>query len=459
MDMGCAGNHEIITPNLDKMAQEGFQFMNAVSCYPVCTPQRASMITGRFPTTIDVLFNDLPLPLDGKGFGYELKNGNYKTAYIGKWHLFGPEPYRTTYIPEGEHRQGFDYWAVLNCGHRYLKSFYYLNNNPEKIMIDEYEPDAQTDLAIEYIKKHKDEPFSLFLSWGPPHDPFDQVPEKWKDMYDKDKLTFRPNVMAPVLIEREGFRSTFINKGKSDGKSMSYTGNPDKVMLRDYYAAITALDHNIGKINNCLSELGIEENTIVVFTSDHGEMMFSHGFKGKLQPWEESINVPFIIKYPAQIPPSAKSNVPFNTVDILPTVLGLMSLKVPGYVQGIDISDHLRGLDCKTPEAAYIMCAVDWVLPEWRGVRTNRYTYVKSKEETLMLYDNINDPYQMNNLAGNSEVEEIQKELEIITDSIGREIGDKFEPWSEGIIRMKVKNSEWTRKYGNDLNICKETWC
>ncbi len=457
-DMGCAGNEQVITPNLDRIAREGFQFNNAVACFPVCAPNRACMLTGQYPTTLDVLCNDVPIPTDKrKGIGYMLKDARYKTGYIGKWHLFGPESTREAYIPPGPDRLGFeDLWAVLNCRHQYMDSYYYLNDNPEKIHIEGYEPDHQTDLALDFISQNKNDPFALFLSVGPPHDPYEQVPEKWKAKYNIEELEWKPNVKS-LIFENGGWPW--------------YKKEPNKEILRDYYAHITALDYNVGRIMDHLDALGLDEDTIVVFTSDHGEMMYSQGCMQKGLPWEESIGVPFLIRHPKNIKPNTSSKIPFNSVDIVPTLASLMSIDIPEYVEGTDYShiilgDNELGKDsCETkyeskhelkyqpkhgpkhePEAAYIMTAFPFIIPEWRGVRTERYTYARSIEGPMMLYDNEEDPYQLNNLVEKAEAQGLINELDALTDKLAEQAGDSFEPWGVINKRMSERNEEWQKR-------------
>lgn len=457
MDMGCAGNHEVITPNLDRLAKEGFMFKNAVSVFPVCSPQRASLISGRYPTTTGVMDNDVPLPIDGKGFGHVLKNSGYKTGWVGKWHLFGPVEVRETFVPPGEHRHGFDdLWAGVNCSHKYFDYFYFLNDCSEKVYFKGYEPDIQTNIAIDFITKHREEPFALFVSWGPPHNPYQQVPEQRKEDYKNFSLQFRSNVnenekivteYMPGNIKNQQFDILSFYNSYTEDKEMRAYANKD--VLKDYYAAITALDYNVGRLVQHLEELGISEETIVVFTSDHGDMMYSHRAIQKNYPWEESINIPFILRY-SNIVESGRSTMrPFNTVDIMPTILELMGIDVPDYVEGSSFAPMLLGREQQSPEAAYIMCAWPWIIPEWRGIRTERYTYIESPEGPLMLYDNEKDPFQLRNVIEEKEYAQIRKELREIYIRMAREIGDNFEPWQKISDKMEKIRSEWMAKYSS----------
>ncbi|MEK6795744.1 MAG: sulfatase [Spirochaetota bacterium] len=468
MDMGCAGNHQIHTPNLDRLAGEGIRFSNAVSCLASCTPHRACLISGRYPTTTGVLSNDVPLPIDGKGIGHALRAGGYKTGWVGKWHLFGPAGYRRTFMPPGEHRHGFDaLWVGVNCTHDYLDGWYYLNDDPSPVRFYGYEPDIQTDISLQYISEHKNNPFSLFLSYGPPHDPYHTVPNRWKDMYDLEMLEFRPNVprdifnyptcvpgcckpvdtyLSPEEVVEWHKRYGF---DKSIGRG-SMPNTPDLIMLRDYYAAISALDHNVGRILDHLEQCGIADNTIVVFTSDHGDMLFSQGAFQKVHPWEESINVPFILRYPKEVPAGTTSR-PFNTPDIMPTLMELLGLPVPDYCEGMNFAPLIRGEAQKTPDAAYIMCPWEWNLPAYRGIRTERYTYAESMAAPIILYDNQEDPCQLRNLIDDTHSSELLKNLKKQCHDLAENKNIPFESWSVISRRLDEVNRAWVERYGETI--------
>ncbi len=440
IDMGCAGNNQVITPNLDKMANTGVQFQNAVSTFPVCTPQRAALVSGKYPVNTDVMTNDVPLPIDGKGFGYCLKEQGYTTGWIGKWHLFGPHEFRSSYIPE-EHRHGFDYWAVQNCRHHYFDNFYYLNDNEKPVHFEGYEPDHQTELAIDYIEEHKKDPFALFLSFGPPHDPYDQVPERYRDLYDMESLEWRGNVKMPVET---------LKKWAVENPVPWWREEPDLPTLRDYYAAITALDDCVGRVLDYLEKGNLLEDTLVVFTSDHGEMMYSQGSVQKGECFEESINIPFLVAGGGVV--KGESNtVPFGTVDIMPSIMGMLDLQISDYCEGDNLSHLLKGEDGENPEAALVMNAFPWTSPEWRGIRTERYTYARDITGKRFLFDNTIDILQQNNLAetrcGDAVIDALLTRMEKLLAEKMKRAKDRFEPWSSIEPRMETNRQAWREKW------------
>ncbi len=403
---GYAGDPNVKTPNLDQLAKESVNFETAVSVCPVCTPYRAALLTGRYPTTTGMFMNDIYLPDSELCMGEIYKNAGYETAYIGKWHLDGHG--RSSYIPP-ERRQGFDYWKVAECEHNYLKSHYYEGNSPEKKFWEGYDAFAQTNDAQQYIRNHAkgEKPFLMVVSYGTPHFPHQTALQEYKDMYPPEKLKLAPNIAEEkkeaVLKELPG-----------------------------YYGHCTALDKCIGELVQTLQEQGLVDNTILVFTSDHGEMMGAQNVRPCLKqvPWDESIRVPFLLRYPAVLGKAGRAvKTPINTPDILPTMLALSGIEISKTIEGEDLSGLIKG-DAKGDRAALIMSVSPFIpdLDEYRGIRTSRYTYVRKVDAPWLLYDNEVDPYQMNNLVGKPEKAELQKKLDEQLNAELKKIGDEFKP-------------------------------
>ncbi len=420
---GYSGDPNVKTPNLDRLAREGINFGTAVSVCPVCTPYRAALLTGRYPTRTGMFMNDLYLPDKELCMGEIFKAGGYETGYIGKWHLDGHG--RSTYIPP-ERRQGFDYWKVAECDHTYPKSHYYTGNSEEKKFWDGYDAFAQTKDAGQYIRDHAkgEKPFLLVVSYGTPHFPHDTAPKDYKDLYPPAQLKTAPNVpdsmKARVRHEAQG-----------------------------YYAHCTALDKCVGDLVQVLDQAGIADNTILVFTSDHGEMMGAHGISPsvKQHPWDESIRVPFLLRYPAAHGKSGKKvKMPIDTPDILPTLLSLAGIKIPATIEGEDLSQAVTGPE--HDRAALIMSVSPFArgLKEYRGIRTGRYTYVRNLQGPWLMFDNETDPYQLKNLANNPEQAALQKQLEEQLQAELKKIGDEFKPGSHYL-------GKWGYKIGNDGSI------
>lgn len=398
MATGYAGDPNVKTPNLDRLAKEGLNFSNAVSVCPVCTPHRSALMTGRFPTSTGMFLNDAYLPSEELCMAEILRDAGYDRGFIGKWHIDGHG--RENFIP-AERRQGFDYWKGNECTHTYNHSPYYSGDDPEKKFWDGYDAFAQTKDAQSYIKAQagSGKPFALVIAYGPPHFPHATAPEEYKALYPPDQLKLAPSVPASqqAAARRE---------------------------LQGYYAHCTALDRCIGDLLATLDEAGIAENTIVVFSADHGETMGSHGNRPaqKQVPWVEAACVPFLLRYPAaQGAKGVTVKTPLTTPDILPTLLGLAGVPIPASIEGDDLSAAVRD-PAHAPDRAALYEGISPFAnlgPEgkgndrnYRAIRTSRYTYVRDLNGPWLLYDDESDPFQMNNLVGKPEATELQKDLD-----------------------------------------------
>jgi arylsulfatase A-like enzyme len=411
---GFAGNPDVKTPHLDRLHGQCIDFPHAVASVPVCCPSRASFLTGQRALTHGVFLNDVPLAPAATSLAKVLCAAGYDTGYIGKWHLNGDG--RSAFIPR-ERRQGFDYWKALECSHDYNHSFYY-GDGPEKLKWEGYDPIAQTRDAQQYLRDHarSAKPFLLMLSWGPPHDPYQTAPEQYRAMYEKRPLRLRPNVP-------EGF------------------AEKTRAMLAGYYSHCTAMDDCVGQLRQTLEEAGLAENTILVFTSDHGDMLGSHGSRNKQQPYDESIRVPLLVAWPAGLGRQAlRRDALFTSEDLMPTLLGLAGAAIPRSVEGLDYSDYLRGGRDPSDDVAVVSCPApfgQWTRAiggrEYRGIRTVRYTYVRDLHGPWLLFDDQADPYQQQNLVGDPAHATLQAELDAILQRKLRAAHDEFRPAADYI--------------------------
>jgi arylsulfatase A-like enzyme len=367
-------------------------------------------MTGRRPLSHGVFLNDVQLPDDEVTIAEILAARGYRTAYVGKWHLDGHG--RSSYIP-AERRQGFEYFKALECTHNYNRSFFYAGDDPTKRQWVGYDACAQTEDAIGFMRRHgrAERPFLLVLSWGPPHNPYETAPERFRAMYQPDEIQLRANVPSEraEVARRE---------------------------LAGYYAHCTALDDCVGELWRALAELEIERDTILVFTSDHGDMLHSQGEVRKQRPWDESIRVPLLVRYPRLFGQTGRRlDAPINSEDIMPTLLGLIGESVPPSVEGMDFSGYMQGGKDPSDGAALLTCPApfgEWTRNragrEFRGVRTRRYTYVRTLDGPWLLYDNHEDPYQLDNLVGQSRHGDLQAKLDAVLRRKLKDTRDKFLP-------------------------------
>ena len=396
-DLGCMGNDQVITPHLDKLASEGLAVENMIAASPVCTPYRGQLMTGRYGHATGVVHNDIKLPNSEITIADQMKQAGYHTGYIGKWHLAG---HRDNPVAK-EDRRNWDFWAVRNCSHKHFDPQYWINDDTEATTVDGWEPEVQTDVAIEYIREHRAHPFFLAVSYGPPHNPY-RAPERFVKQYEGRELEDRPNV--PPRSEK------------------------DKDQLLHYDAMITSLDECVGRISAALDRAGLTDNTILVFTSDHGDMLGSQGHRLKQRPWEESINVPFIVRQPGRIKAGQKRDWMVSSVDLMPTLLGLCGATIPSQVQGIDQSGLFQGNDGEKRESAFLFNTHNGGGPgcDWRGIRTKDWVYAFHMEGDWILYDLKSDPYQLENLAGRPEFQSKRNELRRALDQQRLELGENL---------------------------------
>lgn len=437
---GYAGDPNVKTPRLDEFSKEAVNFANAVSVAPVCTPHRAALMTGRYPTSTGMILNDLYLPSEELCMAEIFKAEGYTTAHIGgKWHLDGHGRLNNV---TPERRQGFDFWMGNECSHDYNNEPYFENDDLDVKYYKGYSPYAIANAANDYMTKRKasDKPFLLFISIGTPHFPHYSAPKDMMAMYPQEDLILSPNV--PARLEKKTRKE-----------------------LQGYYGHCTATDKAIGYILDKMKELELMENTIFVFTSDHGEMMGSHDerpFKKQLG-WDESIKVPFLISYPAiGENKGAVVNAPINTPDILPSLLGLANLDIPQTIEGEDISELMQNPDPNADRTALVMNVSPFSGnskdAEYRLIRTKQYTYECTLEGPSKLFDNVKDPYQMDNLVGNPDFASLQQSLDTKLNQALKSIGDDFKSrdfylkkWNYVLDKKKNCIDYWSFKNGNGV--------
>jgi arylsulfatase A-like enzyme len=416
-DLNAYGNAQVISPHLDQFAAQAVQFENCISNSPLCVPSRGTMLTGLYPLAHGAAGNDLPMFDHVETFGNVLANHGYHTGYIGKWHLAGIP--RDQFIPAGR-RHGFKEWKTANCTHDYLHSYYYDEENVRH-PIEGYDAVEFTNLALDFIERNNGKPWSLVLSWGPPHDPYHHVPQSYLDLYKDTEIELRGNVGERAVLVRD----------KIDWDRETIRRN-----LQGYYAHITALDEQFGRLLRKLEQTGQLERTIIVYTSDHGDMLGSHGLTNKQLPYEESIKVPLLVYWQGKTIAKRRTEL-ISLVDLPVSLLGLMGYRFSGQVHGQDFSPLFTDEHAEGASSCYIFdltaCHQSSArgTPEWRGIRTSRYTYAKTvHDDGWLLYDNLADPLQLNNLIQDPEMRQVRAELNLLLDEYIAKY-DGFAPWSE----------------------------
>ena len=409
------------TPNIDKLARRGVIFNNACSTFPVSSPHRGMLMSGMYPRENGIEVNcrigrNSELKHDIVCLTDVLNQSGYETAYVGKTHWHKTEPLfdknnnyvgtteapggkvlniYDTYIPEGKSRHGNKFWFQGVKSH-YLSYTY--SNRPELVRGKKdgdackhlgFTAENEANVVIKYLKNENGEreagkPFSIIWSINPPHPPYSRLS-------DCDSIIYQGYKDMPLhqLLPRKNASVRWSVQGKKKEIDIEQEA-------RIYYSLVEGVDKEIGRVLQALEESGEADNTIIVFTSDHGEMMGSHERMGKGVIYEESFVVPYILCYPGVLKPQV-NDLMFGSVDIMPTLLGLAGLSdnIPSSVMGHDYSDGiLTGSYKNHPKPTSAAYLADTM----KGIRTYQYTYVVKSDGSYELYDNTKDPYQMNPL-------------------------------------------------------------
>ena len=409
--IGYLGIEPVQTPHIDGLAQEGVHFVNAASGYPVSSPARAMLMTGMYPTQNGVIGN---CNSHTAPYGVELKEetqcwsdvwsqNGYNMGYIGKWHLDSPhEPFINTSNNRGEiawnewcpanRRHGFEHWIAYGTYDYHLKPMYWNTNDAREdfYYVNQWGPEYEADQAIHYIQnkegkyRDSDKPFSLVVSFNPPHTGYELVPDKYKEVYkdlDVEALANQPHIPAKGTPNGDYFRKN----------------------VRNYYACMTGVDEQVGRLIETLKKENLYDNTILVFTSDHGDQMGMHNCIGKNIYYEESMHIPLIIKWKGHLEPR-QDEMLISLEDLNPTLTSLIGLgkDIPASVQTFDVSQHLlNNTTDDTLFQPYFHVDVTNTLNGKRGLRNAQYTYAIEMENGKIieeiLFDRIADPYQLSN--------------------------------------------------------------
>lgn len=389
--MSHAGDPNVQTPVMDRLAAQGGSFANAYANCPICVPSRGTIFSGRHAHAGPVQgFFDV-FKATAPSTATLLQGAGYHTAYFGKWHCGvirdqippvvqeNPQTYPSRWpqrTPE-HHRAGFQDWHGFEINNAPFQSFYYHENETEPRAMQGYQTDVLTDLTVAYLTDYdQTDPLFLVLSVEPPHFPL-EAPETFL-RFDPDALATPPNFADTPEMRRK---------------------------LAAYYAMIENLDWNLGRLLGAVAQLPrFADNTLVVYLSDHGEFMGAHGLmERKEYPHQESVRIPAIFHWPGHIPHQPPRPELFSLVDLLPTTLGLLGLPSPVHIQGRDFSAALRAEAFTGPDAVLLEMVGNprWNLDflDWRGLVTQRWKYAFFESGHELLFDLDADPYEQHNLV------------------------------------------------------------
>lgn len=393
---GIHGNPLDLTPNFDRMAQAGTHVYNSFTCQPVCGPARSCLQTGMYATRTGCYRNGIALPQNAKTLAHYFREGGYTTGYIGKWHLAD----RGHGAVEADQRGGYEYWLGSNrlehTSDAYDTVMY--DGDNQRVKLPGYRVDAVTDAAIRYISQPRDQPFYLFISHIEPH-----------------HQNHRDDYPAPTGYE-ERYRERWTPP------DLAALGGSTHQHLAGYYGMVRRLDEALGRLLDALRSLDMLENTIVLFTSDHGNHFKTRNSEYKRSGHEASIRVPTAVQGPG-FDGGGHITELVSLMDLPPTLLDAAGLPVPDVMQGRSFLPLAQKRDVNWPEEMFIQISEAEV---GRAVRTQRWKYgvtapdkdgwedsASERYTESYLYDLLADPYELHNLIryeSHREVRQVMRE-------------------------------------------------
>jgi arylsulfatase A-like enzyme len=411
---------QVVAPNMARLAREGTRFDNCCSSSPICVPYRGMLVTGLWPHQSSCISNDYfgdgkIIGPDPPAIGHTFRKAGYATGYVGKWHLKNDTPKNAGFDYFQHWLFGDDHWETPVCDG---------NAGADFKPVKGYNAIGMTDQALDFIHKHAkgEQPFLMMLSINPPHWRWDDAPEEFLKLYPPEKLPWRPNVTE----ER-------------------YKKGNELLYYQHYNAHISAVDRELGRLMDALRKLGIEDDTILIYTSDHGSSFGSNGVTSKANPYEEAVRVPLVIRWPGHVEAERIADHNLGTIDLYPTLCGLAGIDPPKHCGGQDFSPAMLGKGGPDPASQlilvnnfqrnYFRSELDPGGPNifypFRGVRTKRHTFVVRAGGDWLLYDNLKDPFQLKNLVDDPASAELKASLRKELDAWLAKAEDPFipDPW------------------------------
>lgn len=426
------------TPNLDRLAGEGARFRNAFVTLSLCSPSRASFLTGQYNHQNGVYNNYTPFPARDTTYAELMRTAGYSTAFIGKFHhgkQKGPRPgfeYNATFLDQGVYE---------NCS---------FEVEGKMVETQGWVDDVSVDFAIDFIRQRdKAKPFSMWIGFKTPHEPT-VPPDRTKGMYGGMRARPVPSLTTPPVFrfnKEDAQRRDIAEEGIKSGKGT-------EVNL-DWFRCISAMDEAVGRLLKALDKSGLAENTVVVFTSDNGGYMGEHCLNDKRSAYDESLRIPMILRYPAKVPAGKVLDDLVLNIDIAPTFLELAGLPVPENMQGLSLAPLLEGRAKDWRQSFLAEYFIDREYPNnptWVAVRTRSAKLVKypGREEWTELFDLSADPYEIDNLADDPAHRSLREDME-------RELGRQIQlvnyhvPVDAPQARFDPVNSTWRDPYSPDF--------
>lgn len=417
------------TPNMDRLAQEGAHFENAFVTTALCSPSRASILTGQYAHTHTVVDNAAPAPASLVYFPQYLQKAGYRTGFFGKWHMGGDSD---------EPRPGFDQWVSFRGQGVYYNPKLNINGKQVQFTDSSYVTDVLTDQALSWLKtQKKDTPFFLYLSHKAVHAGF-QPAKRHKGRYEQIQIQYPVSMFTTAGPKSKQFTKGTLQMPEGGQVQFNYQDIPNWVraqreswhgvdymyhgqtdfdaFYQDYLETLLGIDDSIGRVLAYLKENGLDQETLVVYMGDNGFSFGEHGLIDKRHAYEESMRVPLLARCPDLIKPNTKIKQMVLNIDVAPTVLEMAGVKKPAQMQGVSFLPLMKGE--QVPWRDKIFYEYYWEndfpqTPTMFSIRTDRYKFIRSQGtwDINELYDLQQDPYEINNLIRSADHQELAKDL------------------------------------------------
>lgn len=425
--LSCYGSKVNKTPNLDRIADQGMRFTNCFCSNSLCAPSRACLLTGKYSHMNGVIDNGANQKFDGsqQTFPKLLQQAGYKTGVVGKWHLVSDPT-------------GFDYWNILPGQGVY--------KNPNLIEMgvtkkhEGYVTDIITNYAMDFVKKCKDGPFCLLYHHKAPHRGWDPD-AKHADMYKESDLPEPPTFNDDYANRASAAAHADMRVGEMpDYKAELKPGmSPEEIkkynyqrFIKDYCRVIASVDDNVGRMLDYLDKEGLADNTIVIYTSDNGFFLGDHGWFDKRFMYEESLHIPFLVRYPGEIKPRSVNDRFIQNIDFAPTFLDYAGAPIPGDIQGRNLRPLFRGETPKDWRTSFYYHYYEYPSPH----RARPHVGVRTADHKLLYFYTINewelfdmkkDPMELKSVYADPAYADVVKTMKAELDRLRAEYKDTAE--------------------------------
>jgi len=431
--LGATGHAFSQSPNLDRLANEGVLFENSFVVHSLCSPSRATLLTGLYSHQHRVLDNDTALPSPFTTVAQRLDAAGYETALIGKWHMgflnAAPKP-------------GFDRWVSFIGQGKYLDPF--INVDGERIQAQGHITEILTNYALEFLHRNRQNPFFLVLAHKAVHEPF-TVQTPFYRLYENAVITL-PTTYGEDLSGKPFFLQKYSEFFRQDLK----------LRIQQYYECLAGVDESTGKILTTLTQKNLLDNTLIIFTSDNGYILGEHNVGDKRLAYEESIRVPLLARYPKWFAAGTRAETFALNIDLVPTILEAANLAATPSLPGISLRKLAQG---EAPRESFLYeysadTAVAFI-PAIRAIRTYDFKYIRYFDSTATeeLYDMRNDPVEAKNLSGKPEFASILRRLRVQLDSLRLAVQDTLAADTNGPVNSAPTDFVLYQNYPNPFSV------